>query len=86
MRDACASSRRAQDLARVLKQCTSAAAMKIKHKPQDFRVRELLAEGYSGERGRHRVYRVTKTQAHRFEAAASWPSWPASAAEVGLAA
>jgi tRNA pseudouridine13 synthase len=44
--------------------------MRIKHRPEDFRVRELLAEGYMKERGRHRVYRVKKRKRTSFEAAA----------------
>ena len=34
--------------------------MRIKSKPQDFRVYELLRDGYVGDKGRFRVYRVTK--------------------------
>lgn len=43
--------------------------MRIKHKPQDFRVRELLADDYLAPRGRWRVYRVTKKKLTSFEAA-----------------
>ncbi|MBK7874378.1 MAG: tRNA pseudouridine(13) synthase TruD [Planctomycetes bacterium] len=43
--------------------------MKLKSKPQDFRVQELLAEGYLEKRGRWRVYRVTKKKITSFEAA-----------------
>ncbi len=34
--------------------------MRIKSKPQDFRVFELLHDGYVGDKGRFRIYRVTK--------------------------
>lgn len=43
--------------------------MKIKSRPQDFRVQELLAEGYLERRGKWRVYRVTKKKLTSFEAA-----------------
>lgn len=44
--------------------------MRIKHRPEDFRVRELLAEGYMKESGRHRVYTVKKRKRTSLEAAA----------------
>jgi len=60
--------------------------MKIKHTPQDFRVRELLADGYVGDRGRHRVYRVTKKKLTSFEAARALADMAGvPPAEVGLA-
>lgn len=43
--------------------------MRIKSKPQDFRVHELLDERYVGDRGRFRVYRVTKKKLTSLEAA-----------------
>ncbi len=43
--------------------------MRLKQKPQDFRVKELLREGFLLGRGDFRVYRVTKTKATSFEAA-----------------
>jgi tRNA pseudouridine13 synthase len=60
--------------------------MRIKHRPEDFRVRELLAEGYMKESGRHRVYRVKKRKRTSLEAAAvlaELAGCPAS--EVGMA-
>ena len=60
--------------------------MKIKHRPEDFRVRELLAEGYMKESGRHRVYRVKKRKRTSLEAAAvlaELAGCPAS--DVGMA-
>lgn len=60
--------------------------MRIKHRPQDFRVREILAEGYVKESGRHRVYRVKKRKRTSLEAAAvlaQLAGCPAS--EVGMA-
>jgi len=60
--------------------------MRIKHRPEDFRVRELLAEGYMKESGRHRVYRVKKRKRTSLEAAAvlaDLAGCPAS--EVGMA-
>jgi tRNA pseudouridine13 synthase len=60
--------------------------MRIKHRPEDFRVRELLAEGYMKESGRHRVYRVKKRKRTSLEAAAvlaELAGCPAS--DVGLA-
>lgn len=44
--------------------------MKLKQKAQDFRVRELLDERYLSDRGRFRVYRVTKKKLTSMEAAA----------------
>jgi tRNA pseudouridine13 synthase len=44
--------------------------MRIKHRPEDFRVRELLAEGYMKQSGRHRVYTVKKRKRTSLEAAA----------------
>lgn len=43
--------------------------MRIKSKPQDFRVFELLHDGYVGDKGRFRVYRVTKKKLTSLEAA-----------------
>lgn len=43
--------------------------MRIKQRLDDFRVRELLVEGYLAERGEHRVYRVTKRKLTSFDAA-----------------
>lgn len=43
--------------------------MRIKSKPQDFRVYELLQDGYVGDKGRFRVYRVTKKKLTTLEAA-----------------
>ena len=44
--------------------------MKLKSKPGDFVVREILREGYLRTRGRFRVYRVTKRKVTSLEAAA----------------
>lgn len=44
--------------------------MKIKHSPGDFRVRELLRDGYLQKRGDYHVYRVTKRKLTSLEAAA----------------
>ncbi|MBL8861386.1 MAG: tRNA pseudouridine(13) synthase TruD [Planctomycetes bacterium] len=43
--------------------------MRIKSKPGDFRVFELLRAGYLADRGRFRVYRVTKRKLTSLEAA-----------------
>tara|TARA_R110002126_G_scaffold107530_4_gene243046 strand:- start:26093 stop:28651 length:2559 start_codon:yes stop_codon:yes gene_type:complete len=43
--------------------------LKLKTKPQDFKVTEVLPEGHLQERGEHRVYLVTKTKLTSFEAA-----------------
>ncbi|MCY2960367.1 MAG: tRNA pseudouridine(13) synthase TruD [Planctomycetota bacterium] len=43
--------------------------MRIKSKPQDFRVYELLVDGYVGDKGKYRVYRVTKKKLTSLEAA-----------------
>ncbi len=43
--------------------------MRIKSKPQDFRVFELLKDGYIGDKGKFRVYRVTKKKLTTLEAA-----------------
>lgn len=43
--------------------------MKLKHRPGDFRVRELLREGFIIDRGPHRVYRVKKRKLTSIEAA-----------------
>lgn len=43
--------------------------MRIKSKPQDFRVFELLKDGYVGDKGKFRVYRVTKKKLTSLEAA-----------------
>ncbi|MBK7645209.1 MAG: tRNA pseudouridine(13) synthase TruD [Planctomycetes bacterium] len=44
--------------------------MRIKYRPEDFRVSELLAEGYLKENGSQRVYRVKKRKRTSLEAAA----------------
>lgn len=44
--------------------------MKLKSKPGDFVVREILRDGYLRSRGRFRVYRVTKRKYTSLEAAA----------------
>jgi len=44
--------------------------MKLKHRIGDFRVRELLEEGFLQSTGAHRVYRVTKRKLTTPEAAA----------------
>lgn len=43
--------------------------MKIKQRVDDFRVRELLADGVLVQRGEHRVYRVTKRKLTSLQAA-----------------
>ncbi len=43
--------------------------MKLKQRIGDFRVRELLAEGFVQERGDHRLYRVTKRKLTSADAA-----------------
>ena len=43
--------------------------MKLKHRPNDFRVRELLDESYIESSGSHLVYRVTKRKLTSLEAA-----------------
>jgi len=43
--------------------------MKLKERPNDFQVTELLREGILQERGPHRVYRVTKRKLTSLEAA-----------------
>ena len=60
--------------------------MRIKHRPEDFRVEELLVDGYLQRSGSFRVYRVKKRKRTSFEAAevlADLVGCPAS--EVGLA-
>lgn len=60
--------------------------MKIKDRAGDFRVQELLGEGYVRARGRYRVYRVTKRKKTSIEAAAALANMlglPPS--EVGIA-
>jgi tRNA pseudouridine13 synthase len=60
--------------------------VKIKSKARDFRVRELLDEGYLQPRGRHRVYLVTKTKLTSLEAAATLADMAGvSASAVGIA-
>jgi len=44
--------------------------MKLKQRPSDFRVRELLRDGFLAGRGGHRVYLVTKRKLTSLEAAA----------------
>ena len=43
--------------------------MKLKQRPGDFRVRELLTDGVVGPSGEHRIYRVTKSKLTSREAA-----------------
>jgi len=43
--------------------------MKLKQRPNDFQVTELLREGLLDERGAHRVYRVTKRKLTTLDAA-----------------
>lgn len=43
--------------------------MRLRQRPEDFRVRELLGEGYLVEQGEFRVYRVTKRKVTTQEAA-----------------
>ena len=43
--------------------------MKLKYKPNDFRVRELLKDDYLTEKGAHNVYHVTKRKLTSIEAA-----------------
>jgi tRNA pseudouridine13 synthase len=60
--------------------------VKIKSKARDFRVRELIDESYLRERGRFRVYRVTKTKLTSLEAAAALADMAGvAAADVGMA-
>ena len=60
--------------------------MKLKQKPQDFLVRELLDEGYLKQRGRYRIYRVTKKKLTSMEAAARLADMAGvPAGEVGMA-
>jgi tRNA pseudouridine13 synthase len=60
--------------------------MKIKAKAQDFRVRELLEPEYFKDRGRFRVYCVTKKKLTSMEAAAQLADMAGVApADVGMA-
>ena len=60
--------------------------MKVKSKARDFRVRELIDESYLRQRGRFRVYRVTKTKLTSLEAAAALAEMAGVAAgDVGMA-
>lgn len=60
--------------------------MKLKHKPGDFVVSELLREGYVRPRGRFRVYRVTKKKRTSLEAAGALARLAGvDAARVGVA-
>ncbi|MFN0244444.1 MAG: tRNA pseudouridine(13) synthase TruD [Planctomycetota bacterium] len=60
--------------------------MKIKDRAGDFRVRELLGDGYLRARGRYRVFRVTKRKRTSIEAAATLAEMLGiPAAEVGIA-
>ncbi|MFN0206363.1 MAG: tRNA pseudouridine(13) synthase TruD [Planctomycetota bacterium] len=43
--------------------------MKLKERPTDFRVLEVLREGFPERHGRHKVYRVTKSKFTTIEAA-----------------
>ncbi len=45
--------------------------MKLKQKPSDFRVTELLKDDYLTETGKHHVYKVTKRKLTSMEAAAA---------------
>jgi tRNA pseudouridine13 synthase len=62
--------------------------MRLKTKPQDFRVHELLNEGVIGPAGEHRVYLVHKRKQTSFEAAAELASLagvtPADVSMAGL--
>src|SRR5262249_60941070 len=63
-----------------------AGAVKIKSRARDFRVRELLDERYLRERGRFRVYLVTKTKLTSLEAAARLADMAGvPASDVGIA-
>jgi len=60
--------------------------MKLKSKPGDFVVREILRDGYLRPRGRFRVYRVTKRKSTSLEAAAFLARHAGvDAGEIGLA-
>lgn len=60
--------------------------MRIKQRLDDFRVRELLAEGFLQERGEQRVYRVTKRKLTSLQAARELAYVAGvSAADVALA-
>lgn len=60
--------------------------MKLKQKAQDFRVRELLEPAYFKERGRYRVYCVTKKKLTSMEAAAQLADMAGvPQAEIGMA-
>ena len=60
--------------------------MRIKSKPQDFRVWELLKDGYVGEAGKFRIYRVTKKKLTTLEAATELAtSTGVKSSEIGLA-
>jgi tRNA pseudouridine13 synthase len=60
--------------------------MKLKHKPADFVVREILQDGYLLQRGLFRVYRVTKRKRTSLEAAGVLARMAGiDAGEVGLA-
>jgi tRNA pseudouridine13 synthase len=60
--------------------------MKLKQKAQDFRVNEILDKHYLKERGRFRIYRVTKTKLTSLEAAAALADLAGvPAGEVGMA-
>ena len=60
--------------------------MKLRQRVGDFRVRELLQEGYLRESGEWRVYRVTKSKMTTLEAAAALArELGVPTAEVGLA-
>lgn len=60
--------------------------MKLKSKPGDFRVEELLVDGWVKPRGRFRVYRVTKRKLTSLEAAARLADAAGvGAGEVGIA-
>jgi tRNA pseudouridine13 synthase len=60
--------------------------MKLKQKPADFVVRELVREDYFQPRGRYRVYRVTKQKRTSLEAAGLLARMAGvDAAEIGMA-
>ena len=60
--------------------------MRLKQKPGDFRVREVLEEGYLAPRGSFRVYLVTKRKRTSLDAAAALADLAGvDAADVGIA-
>src|SRR5262249_11819962 len=64
----------------------SAPAVKLKHKPADFVVRESVRDDYIRPRGSFRVYRVTKRKRTSLEAAGELARRAGvPAADVGIA-